>query len=66
VVFKLSETDRRMNVETRLLMIVSSFGGERIIAGERMEAMVKQLADQAESLSREGFLPEPTDGRVTD
>jgi hypothetical protein len=64
VVFRLSETDRRLNVESRLLAIVSSFGGERIIAGPRMEEMVGELADQTEQLAREGLLPAPTDDRA--
>lgn len=56
----LSESDRRLNVESRLLAIVSTYGGERIVAGAAMERMVAQLADEVDTLAREGFLPERT------
>ncbi len=53
----MSEPDRRLNVESNLLAVVSSYGGERIVAGPRMEELVRELADMTESLARGGFLP---------
>jgi hypothetical protein len=56
----LSESDRRLNVESRLLAVVSGFGGERLVADNpRMPELVRQLADEAEALAREGFIPAP-------
>jgi hypothetical protein len=57
---ELSEADRRLNVESRLLGIVSGFGGQRLVADNpAMPSMIGQLADEAEALAREGFLPAP-------
>lgn len=53
----LNEPDRRENVRGRLLSVVSSFGGQTIVAGEQMEQMVARLADEAEALARDGYLP---------
>lgn len=54
---QLSESDRRLNVESRLLAIVSMFGGQHIVASPAMDHMVAQLADETEALALEGFLP---------
>ncbi len=59
--YELSEEERRLNLETRLLAIVSSFGGQQIIAGQPMADMVNQLADAVEALGRDGYLPGQTD-----
>lgn len=56
---RLSEADRRLNVVSRLLAVVSGFGGQTIVAGEPMERMVGELADEAEGLALDGFLPPP-------
>lgn len=61
----LNEQDRRLNVEARIMAVVTSFGGQRIVAGEQMETMIRRLSDLAEDLSRAGFLPAPVAGSVT-
>lgn len=53
----MAESDRRLNVEGRLLEVVSRFGGQVIVSSEPMAAMVRMLADAAEALARDGFLP---------
>lgn len=55
-VARLSPADRRLNIESRLLARLTMYGGERIIAGPRMEALIKDLADETERLAHEGFL----------
>lgn len=63
----LSESDRRLNVEFRLLAIVSTYGGERIVADNpAMDRMVKQLADEVDALAREGFVPGDDPDHVID
>lgn len=54
---EISEEDRRLTVESMLRARVASYGGEIIVYGERMEQMVRDLADQAEDLARQGLLP---------
>ncbi|NMO52002.1 hypothetical protein HH310_12440 [Actinoplanes sp. TBRC 11911] len=55
-VSKLSEADRRLNIEGRLHAVVSGYGGEQIIAGPAMAEMVHHLANATELLARDGFL----------
>lgn len=56
---QLTEQERVLNVRTQLLDVITSFGGQRIIAGEPMENMVSQLIEQVDELARNGFLPLP-------
>lgn len=58
--FPLSEEERRLNVTSRLLAVVSSFGGQHIVAGPDMDAMVANLADTVDDLARDGLLPPVT------
>lgn len=58
-VARLSPADRRLNIESRLLAALTMYGGERIIAGPRMESLIKDLADETVKLAREGFLSPP-------
>lgn len=51
----LSEADRRRLVESRLLFVVSGFGGEVIMAGPAMDHMVRRLACAAQELAERGF-----------
>lgn len=46
-----------MNVESRLLGVVSSYGGQQIISSPSMTEMVRRLASEAEQMAREGWLP---------
>lgn len=41
----MNDTDRRATLESRLLSVVSSHGGQIILASSKMEAMVRELAD---------------------
>lgn len=61
VVIKLTEEERRLNVEARILAVVSSYGGKPIVAGPVMSEMVQQLMDVADTLARDGLLPPPDD-----
>ena len=55
---ELSESDRRLNVESRILAIISNHGGERIIAGPEMERLVTELRVEFDALVFDGrFLP---------
>ena len=58
----LSEADKRLNVESRLLNHLSLRGGQRIVAGPEMDSLVADLVEETYALAREGFLPEATDG----
>ena len=53
----ISEDDRKLNITSRLLAVLSNYGGQRIIAGPTMEQLVDQLAAEADHLAREGYLP---------
>ncbi len=53
---RLSPADVRLNVTSRLIAVVSNYGGERIVAGPAMDRLAHDLADEAEALAREGFL----------
>lgn len=55
--FELSEEERRLNVTSRLLAVVSMFGGQYIVASPQMNDMVEKLADAAQELARRGLLP---------
>lgn len=56
----LNETDRRLTVESRLLGVISSYGGQRIVADNpAMPQLVSDLSDMVERLSFEGLLPAP-------
>jgi hypothetical protein len=44
----LTAKDLRLTLEGEVLGVVSSFGGERIIASPRMEQMTRDLADLCE------------------
>lgn len=54
-----NDADRRLTVETMLLAIVSTYGGQTIIADEAMQRMVGELADTVYELARNGQLPDP-------
>ena len=56
-VARLSPTDRRLNIEFRLRAELTKYGGERIVDGLPMERLVQDLANAAERMAREGFLP---------
>lgn len=53
----LSAADKRINVESRLLEYLSRRGGQRIIAGPAMDALLADLVNETYALAREGFLP---------
>jgi hypothetical protein len=56
---ELSEEDRRYNLESAILWVLSSFGGEQLLADNpAMPRLVGQLADQFDALALGGlFLP---------
>ena len=62
-VARLSPADRRLNIESRLLAALTMYGGERIVAGPRMDSLINDLADETEKLAAEGFLRGPESGR---
>lgn len=54
----ISEADRRLNVESNILAILSSHGGETIVAGPPMERLVAELRVEFDALVLDGrFLP---------
>lgn len=54
------EPDRRATVESRLLAVISGYGGEVLVADNpRVALMVDELADETERLSFDGMLPAP-------
>lgn len=57
---ELSEADRRLNVESAILSIVSSYGGERLVADNpAMPRLVTDLADMFEALVADGRFLRP-------
>lgn len=55
---ELSESDRRLNVETRILSILSKRGGQRIVASPEMDQLVAELRVEFDALVFDGrFLP---------
>lgn len=62
---ELSESDRRLNVESNILAVLSNFGGERLVADNpAMPRLVTQLADEFDALLADGrFLPVNGAGR---
>jgi hypothetical protein len=54
---KLNDADKRMNVESRLLAVLSSYGGQTIVASPAMERLIAEQTDDVYDLAREGFLP---------
>lgn len=54
---EMSEADRRLNVESRILAHISNHGGEVIIAGPQMERLVAELRLAFDELAIEGWLP---------
>lgn len=58
---ELSETDRRLNVESAILARISNYGGERLVADNpAMPRLVKDLADEFDALVADGrFLRAP-------
>jgi hypothetical protein len=56
----MSEDDRKLNIESRLLSVVSSYGGQRLVADNpAMPRLVADLASEAENLAAEGYLTPP-------
>ncbi len=53
----MSESDRRLNVEGRILNRLSLHGGEQIVAGPDMERLVSELRLAFDELAIDGFLP---------
>lgn len=53
----MSEADRRLNVEGRILNDLSLHGGETIVAGPQMERLVAELRLAFDELAIDGFLP---------
>lgn len=60
----LSEADKKINVESRLLEYLSRRGGQRIVAGPEMDGLVADLVNETYALAREGFLPPADDGVI--
>ena len=61
---ELSESDRRMNVESRILAVVSGYGGERLVADNpAMPRMVAELRVTFDELTLEGWLPTIAEAR---
>ncbi len=54
---RMSEADRRLNVESRILADISNHGGEVIVAGPGMERLVSELRLAFDQLAIEGWLP---------
>lgn len=54
----ISESDRRLNVEGRILAILANHGGETIIASPAMDRLVAELRVEFDALCFDGrFLP---------
>jgi hypothetical protein len=54
----LSDADKRLNVESDLLEVVSRYGGEKLVADNpMMPRLISDLTDKCFKLAREGFLP---------
>lgn len=61
----MADSERRINVEFRLRAVVSNYGGERIVADNpAIERMIRQLADEAEALARDGLLLGDDSGHI--
>lgn len=52
----LSEDDRRLNVEGRLLDALSKYGGKRIVAGKIMHDLVQDLTKEIYEMKNDGLL----------
>ena len=58
VSYELSESDRRLNVESRILADLSRYGGEVIHAGPALDRLVAELRVAFDELVIDGrFLP---------
>jgi hypothetical protein len=53
----MSEADRRLNVESRILNHLSLHGGETIVASPAMDRLVAELRVEFDALAIEGYLP---------
>lgn len=51
----LSDVDRRLNVEGRLLDTLSKYGGKRIVAGKTMRDLVQDLANEFYRMKADGL-----------
>lgn len=52
----LSESDRRLNVEGRLLDVLSRYGGKRLVAGKVMHDLVRDLTNEYYEMKEDGLL----------
>lgn len=51
----LSDEDKRLNIEGKILNILTDHGGERIVAGPKMEKLLKELTDNYLEMRKDGL-----------
>lgn len=52
----LSEEDKKLVVEGRILKVLSDYGGKRLVAGKDMTLMVKDLVTEIYNIQRDGLI----------
>jgi len=52
----LTDGDRRLNVEGRLLDVLSKYGGKRVVAGKVVHDMVQELANEIYKMKSDGLI----------
>ncbi len=61
----ISEADRRLNVESAILAVLSNYGGERLVADNpAMPRLVTDLADEFDALVGDGRFLRRTEGEA--
>lgn len=52
---KMSDHDRRSTIEGRLLDALTPYGGQRIVAGKKMQQLITVLADEYQKMREDGL-----------
>lgn len=52
----LSPEDRRLNIEGRVLDVLSQHGGTRLVSGPKLAKIVQEITDEIIKMSHDGLI----------